>query len=388
MKKSFGFLTLFFCATLASSSFAKEKEWALLLFLNANNNLATFGDLNLNQIESIGSTDDVDVIVQWGRTGQDKTYRMKMMKDDDMKKITSPYVETLPRVDMGDYKNLIEFVRWSHEHYPAKRYFIAFWNHGSGWYRGPADPNRGVSYDDYSGNHITTEQMGTAMREIAKIIGHKVDIVGADACLMAMGEVASEMQDSVDVYVASEETEPGVGWPYHMWLNRWVKNSKATPAEVATYLVEEYFESLKEKNGITLSAMDLTRLPAVWERMKELGQHISLLKTSDMTPVHEAIESAISFYSADATDLGHAMTKAKGAKSLVDEKLLMSVQEKVKDLIIANKTSPGYANATGISVWYPKYKSVYERHLNAYQSLRFAKETGWDKVLSTNFSQP
>jgi hypothetical protein len=68
------------------------------------------------------------------------------------------------------------------------------------------------------------------MDEAAKIIGHKVDVIGFDACLMAMVEVGHELTNSVNVMIGSEETEPARGWPYDLMMARWVKQPKATAA--------------------------------------------------------------------------------------------------------------------------------------------------------------
>jgi len=77
---------------------------------------------------------------------------------------------------------------------------------------------------------ITTKQLGQALKESAAIIGHPVDVYGSDACLMAMAEVAHEMADSVNVYVGSQEVEPGAGWPYGDFLKLWTAKPTATAA--------------------------------------------------------------------------------------------------------------------------------------------------------------
>ena len=44
------------------------------------------------------------------------------------------------------------------------------------------------------------------MKDIQGQLGRPVDIVGYDACMMAMAEVAAEFSDSVDYLVASEKS--------------------------------------------------------------------------------------------------------------------------------------------------------------------------------------
>ena len=45
-------------------------------------------------------------------------------------------LEKLPPVDMGDYRQVVNFVRWAKVNYPAKRYMLIIENHGDGWSRG------------------------------------------------------------------------------------------------------------------------------------------------------------------------------------------------------------------------------------------------------------
>src|SRR5207249_2834038 len=40
-------------------------KWTFLVYLDAANNLRDFGPLNFNQMEQVGSTADVNIVVQW-----------------------------------------------------------------------------------------------------------------------------------------------------------------------------------------------------------------------------------------------------------------------------------------------------------------------------------
>lgn len=358
------------------------KEWAFLLFLNGNNNLAEYGDLNINQMETVGSSNDVDFVVQWAKLGVENTYRLKVERDNDDKKVTSPIVETLPRVDMGDYKELVKFVQWSVEHYPAKHYFIAFWNHGSGWHRRGDELTRGISYDDYSGNHITTLQMGTAMKEISALIGHKVDIVGADACLMAMVEVANEMSDYVGTFVASEETEPALGWPYHTFADKWTKNPMASANEVGTYLVDEYYAYLGHKTGITLSAMDLTKMDQLVKTFNDASGQLGNLSATSLSKLKEAGTGAQSFAYSDYVDLSHWLTKVTGALAEGSiNQVLGAITKSVESLVVHSKASSDMPDAKGAAFWLPMNSFTMNMYAEDYSKLKFAQSTGWLNIL-------
>lgn len=385
MKNNIVILSIVFFSAFSWGGERPQKEWAFLIFLNGHNNLSEYGDININQLETVGSTNEIDVIVQWAKTGNDKTYRLKVEKDNDEKKVTSPIIEALPRVDMGDYKNMIDFIRWAHEHYPAKHYFISYWNHGSGWYEDRKEPTRGISYDDYSGNHITTPQMAITMREATKIIGHKVDIVGADACLMAMAEVGGEMQDSVDYFIASEDLEPALGWPYHIFFKHWSDHPTSTPVEITRTLVEDYVESLGHSRAVTLSSMDLSKLPNFLQSLKEFATKATGLEGSSFEKFMEKTASAIDFINSDSVDLGDALLKTKELSEMGEESATTSLQQELKDLMVASKASGSLTEAQGMAIWFPKDSYTYNKHINAYRNLEFVKATGWDKLLDKKF---
>ena len=50
-----------------------RKEWTFLIFLNGNNNLNRFGRDNLIDMEKVGSTDQLNIVVQWADIEYKKT---------------------------------------------------------------------------------------------------------------------------------------------------------------------------------------------------------------------------------------------------------------------------------------------------------------------------
>jgi hypothetical protein len=49
------------------------KEWTFLVFLNGHNNLDSYGTLDLLEMEKVGSTDRVNVVVQWASASSEST---------------------------------------------------------------------------------------------------------------------------------------------------------------------------------------------------------------------------------------------------------------------------------------------------------------------------
>ena len=139
---------------------------------------------------------------------------------------------------------------------------MAVWNHGAGWHR-LAGGQRDISFDDNTGNKISTEELGLAMGEAQKITGEKIEIYGSDACLMGMAEVAGEMKDSVKYFAGSQDLEPGEGWPYGPFIQRWTAKPEMDGRELAKVLTEEYIKSYSGgvygNKSVTFSAYDLSK---------------------------------------------------------------------------------------------------------------------------------
>jgi hypothetical protein len=59
------------------------KEWNFLVFLNGKNNLDRFGADNINQMETVGSSKDLNILVQWASNRNGDTRRLLVRKDAD-----------------------------------------------------------------------------------------------------------------------------------------------------------------------------------------------------------------------------------------------------------------------------------------------------------------
>lgn len=381
----------------ADTSIKPVKEWTMLVFLNGNNNLDRFGAEDINEMERVGSTDQINVVVQWASYSTRQVKRVYVKKDTNTSVVNSPVIQDMGTVDMGDWKKLVEFVQWGIKNYPAKRYFVDVWNHGGGWHRTskralaagitPSD----ISWDDISGNFITTPQLGQAMAAISQSIGRKVDLYGSDACLMAMAEVSNEMKDSVDVFMGSQETEPGDGWPYDDFLAAWTKNQTATPAEVASMLTDAYVKSYSggsqgSSTGITFSSYDLSAQGILNAAIRDLGINLMTLPPTESGKAMLALRDTQSYAYADYGDLIDFMDQLerKAIKGL-DRKAVTAVREAVAKFVLSNKTSQAYRLSHGVSIWLPDSSYSLGAYDDKYRAMKFHGDTGWLDTLNFLF---
>lgn len=389
----FSFYSTVLVLTLALSSVqaaTAEKEWTFLTYINGNNNLDSYGAGDINEMEKVGSTDYVNVVVQWASEATKQTKRLLVVKDNDPSNVTSPILENMGLVDMGSAKTLAEFIKWGVTNYPAKKYFINVWNHGNGWhFTSSGFKPTDLSYDELSGNHITTEELGQVLREAAAMIGHKISIYGSDACLMNMAEVAGEFSDAVEVMVGSEQTEPLDGWPYDDLLAGWKPGM--TAAQVGTVLTNTYVDSyMKGSQGsdeVTFSALDLTKFGDFSAAVKTLGAKLQQIDQTNISKVKTAFSAVLNFTMGDYRDFGDMLTNIKKQGLLADDPALSDAQKALKSLVIANRDTSRYANASGISLWLPTSSYTYDNYIKRYSGLTFNKTSYWADALKRIYKQ-
>ncbi len=360
-----------------------EKEWTIMVYINAKNNLESYGLLDVNEMEKIGSSDKVNVVVEMGRIagyssgdGDWKTTRrFYVKKDNDTSKITSPMLADLGSIDMGDYKSVIDFGNWAKQNYPAKHYALIIWNHGSGWDKSRGeDVTKGISYDDESGNHISTPQLGLALKGIGG-----VDVYGSDACLMQMPEVTYEIKNYVTYVVGSEETEPGDGYTYDLWLGPVVAKGNMTPYELGKAAVDGYADHYQQVNqGSTQALLKTSALDTFVGMVNDFVK--AAMAAGEKALVKSAASGAQSYAVYDNKDMAHffdryaATTKDAGVKA----KALALKAYIDGTLIVHNRVTGRYANGNshGMSAYLPGYSFNGD-----YNDLAWAGASQWDEFV-------
>lgn len=353
-------------------------KWTVMVYVNAKNNLESYGVGDVNEMEAVGSTPELNIVAELGRiSGYDSSdgdwtgsRRYLVQKDEDRAKITSPVVMEIPRSDMGNWKNLVEFVKWSQANYPAQRYVLVIWNHGSGWNKDlELETGKGISYDDESGSHITTQQLKQVLGETGKM-----EILSMDACLMQMLEVAYETRTGADYIVASEETEPGDGYTYNTWLDKLAAKPSMTQAELSRTMVDSYTDHYQAiKQGATQSSVKT-------EGLYKLGQLTdawvsAVMASGETANARTARGKAQAFYYSSNKDLAHFVKLVKdGSKNDAVKARGAELLSFLSGSVIYHNRATGakYANAAGLAIYIPNSYTA------AYDALEWAKDSKWD----------
>jgi hypothetical protein len=109
--------------------------------------------------------------------------------------------------------------------------------------------------------YVSDVSLAHILNEVSGSIGRKIDLVGLDACMMAMAEVMYEMRDSTSVVVASDEEIPAGSWPYAAILGDLARCPGMDPSTLSTVIVSRFLQAYSTADQATrrvsLSAFDL-----------------------------------------------------------------------------------------------------------------------------------
>jgi hypothetical protein len=413
-----------------------KADWLVMAYLAADNDLE--GELlaDLAEMERVGSHPGVvDVLAQVDRSAGHNTSkgnwhgtrRYYVTRGADPRRIHSRLLADLGPTNTGDPGVLESYIRFGAQRYPARATALVLMNHGSGFYvppemlsrgekleRGSASPaqrrrrrpffhttqerllgrpvtSRGIAYDYGAGDCLDNQELKRVLARAQRLLGRKVDVVGMDACLMTMLEVAYQLKDHAKVLVGSEELEPGAGWPHSSILADLTKNPKMTPAELGATVVQRYVQSYRHRaEEATQSAIDLGQIGGLVDAVDLLARRVlaNIKNAALVAALHGARRRTLQFFDGLYVDLHHLagnLATASGLSSITDAcrdvQRVIQGQEGRGPVIAEGHVGARLAPARGLSIYCP----VYPMASVHYGELEFAKRTAWADLLEVGF---
>lgn len=358
-------------------------EWTIMVFMNGKNDLEQYALKDINEMELAGSSNRVNIVVEVGRmAGYDSSdgdwqgvRRYYVKKDADTSKTGSELLQDLEMADMGDWRVLADFGKWAKAAYPARKYMLIVWNHGTGWDKSlAANAFKGISYDDVTGRHIDTPQLGLALKEMGG-----VDVYGSDACLMQMPEVAYEIKAYARYITGSEEIEPYDGYPYDTFLGAVTANPGMDPSELGRAVVDTYGEHYSRLGkSATQSLLDTAVLDSFATVLDAFTE--AAMASGEKAKVKSAAAAAQNYAGYDNRDLWHFLQLYSGSSGSADVKSKAKALQARLDgeLITRNRVSGKFidGNSRGLAAYLPSY--YYDKY---YSELAWAGNTRWDEFV-------
>ncbi|MCQ2418088.1 MAG: clostripain-related cysteine peptidase [Oscillospiraceae bacterium] len=252
---------------------------------------------------------------------------------------------------MTDPATLSEFIQYCAKRFPANRNELIFWDHGGG-------SVTGYGYDEKLKNGGSMNLAGIS--KALKNGGVTFDFVGFDACLMATAETALMMNNYADYMVASEETEPGIGWYYTDWLTKLGSNTSMSTIEIGKNICDDFTSACARRcpgQKTTLSVIDLAEFAnTVPANLSAFADSVSAkMANQEYEAVSNARYQTREFAASskidqvDLTDLANKMNTAEGRQ------LASALSGAVKYY----RNSSNITNAYGVSIFFPYKRTSY-----------------------------
>jgi hypothetical protein len=405
-----------------------QRKWTVAVWVAGDNNLESFGETDLGEMKSVGSNDDVAVVAQFDRMGDEQTRRYFLRANTPLQ---DDVVAELGETNTGDPAVAVDFFAWAFGEYPSEKRLAVIWNHGSGIdeadiyarvatrglrvERSSADggdaiprarvrevassghrralfattleeavSSRAIAYDDTARDFLDNAELKRVLTEVVQRTDGPIDVLGFDACLMNLVEVSYELRDTVGYIVGSEEVEPGDGWPYDGVLNELVAAPDLSGKEAAARFVDKYMDSYRG-DTVTQSAVDVSRVESLAAATSAFAEAcIPLVESREhFGDFSKAVKNAQRFHMKDFADLGDLCERV-GADPAPTE--VRDAAAKVRDalfgdapfVISSGRQGDTVAGATGAAVYFPIVGDVQV----AYDQLDFGRDTAWRDLIA------
>jgi len=198
--------------------------------------------------------------------------------------------------DTSDPNSLAWFIDYAMDHYPAKKN-VLFVKNGHAWCGACPD------FDQYWGipweqvQEADTEMM--AVEDIANILSsgfgasedasRDIDVLVFDGDNMASFEVAYELRNAVDYFVASQQDVPLDGFPYYLTLSRMIAETGVsddpevddlTPRDLASRMCDDYLAYYNQTDGkkqllphLLADSTEANIAASAFQMVNELGEN-------------------------------------------------------------------------------------------------------------------
>ncbi len=309
---------------------------------------------DIEEMKSASLGKNIDIIIytggcsEWQSNGisssVNQIYQIKdgklvsLVSDDGAKSMTNP-------------KTLSDFIKYCNTNFPANRNELILWDHGGG-------SVSGYGYDEKYKSNGSMNLGGIS--QALKDSGVTFDFIGFDACLMATAETAFMLDPYADYLIASEETEPGIGWYYTDWLNKLGKNTSMSTVDIGKNIVDDFVTRCNQKckgQKTTLSIIDLAEFSnTVPEKLSSFSKSVSnKIVNQEYKQVSDARYNTREFAQSSKIDQIDLVNFAENVGTPEGKELSSALKSAVK----YNRTSSSITNAYGVSIYFPYQRTSY-----------------------------
>lgn len=366
-------------------------NWTFMIYLDGDNNLeGDCIDIFLD-LSSVGSTDNVSIVVQLDRIGGyddrfggwEDCNRFYVTKD--LIPTDGNAIEHLGEVNMGDPDTLTDFVNWAIGSYPADKYCLVLSDHGSGCVHSVC-----IDYTD-GYDWITLPELSQAL----SVVPQRMDVLYFDACLMGMIEVAYQIRDYADVMVASEEVA-WTGTPYDYYLSNLTANPSMSASELADVIVTSYIEYTSANSlTSTMSGVDLSQISSLKMATDSFAQRLNESESVYNETIRRVRGQTEGYQGPYGDMYGWYMDLYHFAQLIyqyIPDPTIridaVNVMAGLNDTVFV-EGHYHHPNSHGLSIFFPcRTGDDYDDFMAAYSAIDFANHTMWDEFVDYHVHIP
>jgi hypothetical protein len=349
------------------AGFLYAEDWTVLVYMAADNDLASFARQNLEQMEEPEQPQGLKLVVQVDLP--EVGAKRYLIQQNPEPGISSPEIQTLGSIDSGDPDSLKDFILWGFDRYPAARKMLIIWSHANSWYKSP----KYIAPDQETGNMI-----GVANKELSQALmgTPHLDILLFDACSMQSIEIMYELKDKADIIVGSADLVPVNGFPYIEMIPLFEGDPEILASQIPQLFTDSYLPGTANNPSMgylitTCSAVKTSTLSDFYDAFTEFSR-VLRPQAAHLALLREQLFEMNSGY-ADV-DLRQFLQRLK-QEQIIDTSQLLGMLD---DMILASSyTLPWIeSDLSSIALWYPDVRINLNNAWRIYMKLDFAK-TGW-----------
>ena len=361
-----------------------DHKWAILGYFDGNNSEDqtpgghSYVIQDLQELEQIGSTDDVQVVVMLGSfktEGNCRYYHVDYHPNEPPDVISSEVLLDLGKKDMSDPTTLRDFISYGAENYRAERYMLIVNDHGGGW--------KGLCSDAINGDGewMSLPELSTALS------GFEFDIIWLYAPSMAAAEVAYQIRDRATYMIASQfNSYPNSIMGSTVWLADLADNPDMNSIIFASKVTKEVYEaarSISPVKRVHSVLIHLRKMAQVAADASDLGEDLVDGAGAFWSDVWDAWGASHYYDELDSTvvDLREFAREiqAKTNLNLLIRSDAEDLEDHVNEAVLAQFMHPEWISIGGLSIHLP-WNQIDFDSLN-YAELDFSS-TGWPGFIS------
>jgi cysteine peptidase C11 family protein len=336
-----------------------KSDWTVLCYLDAHGGLQGGVDRSMRQLESVGSTDSVQLVAQVANeVPYSENYTSHIQKSKLFGLLPNSRSTQGPsKPDPSSPQALTESIVNTTKAFPSKSLMVVLGGHGGAF--------KGLLPNTSTGKKMELQGLKSALDAAVAVTGRPIDMLVLDSCLMGSAETAYAVKDSVKYLAASEEVLLDGNL-------RFDKLAKELPGRNPEQAADAVMKARNNRMLSTSSVIDCSKMDELVKRMRPFSGSVNVVDFDKAQHFRQpSVLKRLSTSDGSPSELSDMRDLASLARESGQEELAKFVRDEVV-VRHAHGKRQGLEDSHGLSVYAPTADPNPE-----YQNDPFSQATGW-----------